>query len=169
MKEIPLTQGMVALVDDEDYEWINQYKWYVNRAGVNIYAVRYDRGRGRGEAIKMHQQIMRAKETDHRDNNGLNNQRSNLRHCNRSQNCQNRRKAGNCSSKYKGVSFRRKATMNPWVVSIRTVGRKFVYIGVFATEVEAALAYNNKAVELFGEFARINIIKEVEIGDKSQI
>ena len=102
MKEIPLTQGEVALVDDEDYEWLNQWRWYVLKARHTFYAVRFDGGRTQS----MHREIMCnpvGKEVDHSDMDGLNNQRINLRIATRSQNHKNVNPYG--VSAYLGVSL----------------------------------------------------------------
>jgi len=141
MKEIKLTQGKVALVDDEDFEYLNQYKWYASQG--------YAKRRGN---IMIHQQLG-FYEGDHLDGNGLNNQKYNLRFCTSAQNNMNRQKRNNCKSKYKGVSRQKHGIK--WIAYIN--GK---YIGSYDIEEQAALAYNHKAKELFGEFARLNDIKE---------
>jgi hypothetical protein len=152
MKEIPLTQGKVALVDDEDYEDLNRYKWCLLPAkyGHTEYAVRY-------KNISMHQQIMgfTGKDYDHRDRDGLNNQRFNIRECTNSQNQMNTGKRPECSSKYKGVHWN--AKRKRWMVSI-TKDRKNLRLGEFQNEDVAGYVYNQKAKELFGEFALLNDI-----------
>ena len=94
---------------------------------------------------------------DHIDHNKLNNQKNNLRIVTRSQNMMNRLKGKNCSSIYKGVCW--KGEINKWSVQIM-IDNKYIHIGVFKIEEEAALAYNKKAKELFGEYAYLN---EVEL------
>ena len=99
---------------------------------------------------------MNGKGIDHRDMNGLNNQRSNLRFCTLSQNAMNRRKRENTSSIYKGVYFNNQRGKK-WKAQIRINGKQ-IHLGLFDFEVDAARAYNMKAIELFCEFANLNII-----------
>lgn len=160
MKRLKLTQGKYTLVDDKDFEYLNQFKWAVKnpKTGV-LYAIRHNKIIN-GSPIKgyrlLHRMIMNAPkgtEVDHKDGNGLNNQRSNLRVCTRSQNSANRPKQKNNKSGYKGVSFC-KAYKN-WVAYIQING-KGKNLGYFKTAQEAAKRYDLKASELFGEFARLN-------------
>src|SRR4030067_2579990 len=95
MKKIPLSRGMVTLVDDLDYEWLSQWKWYAARGGATFYAGRSlpRSAEGRG-AVWMHRLILSVPpgiDVDHRNGNGLDNRRINLRSCNRSQNACNMR------------------------------------------------------------------------------
>lgn len=153
MKEIKLTRGMVALVDDEDYENVNQYHWCANKYGINYYAVRSIKIGDKWTQQLMHWIIMGEKLIDHEDNNGLNNQRSNLRKCTYSQNQMNKRPQRNGTSIYKGVHWRAERTK--WVSKIK-FNEKTIRLGCFVNEIDAARAYDSKAVELFGEFANIN-------------
>lgn len=153
MKEIKLTQGKVALVDDADFEHLNQWKWYAQKDRYTYYAVRRD-GKKR---MKMHRVVLGLKYEDkllpdHIDRNGLNNQRDNLRIATRSQNCANRASVKNAVSKYKGVSPMKKR----WQVHIVKNGVQ-KYIGLFKSEIDAANAYNKVATELHGQFAHLNI------------
>jgi len=159
-KRIPLTQGKFALVDEEDYEWLNQWKWYYN----NGYAARdqWDPITKKQIKIRMHRIIMNAKEgeeVDHINHNGIDNQKYNLRVCTVSQNMQNSKSNKNSSSQYKGVSY------NPMTqkcqVQIMYNG-KFIYLGYYKDEEEAARAYDKAAIELFGEFACLNFPLEKE-------
>jgi hypothetical protein len=95
--------------------------------------------------------------TDHRDGNKLNNCRYNLRECNTSQNAANKKKLDGATSKYKGVSWNKRA--GKWEVSIIARGAKY-YLGKYDNEIDAAKAYDKKAIELFGEFARPNFINK---------
>lgn len=161
MREIPLTQGYVAFVDDEDYERVSQFKWCAlvrSQERTAIYAARNSGASGHKTTILMHRFILGCKErVDHEDRNGLNNQRYNLRTATGSQNCGNqakKRRAGGSASPFKGVTRYRYAGKN-WQVKISENGRQ-VQVGYFKEECDAALAYNFKAVEVFGEFARFN-------------
>lgn len=161
MKEIQLSRfgknkgKFIALVDDEDFESINQYKWFVMKSRTTIYAARNVRVGGKRTNLRMHWEIMGGKGVDHKDHNGLNNQKSNLRFCTASENLMNRRKWKNTSSIYKGVCFNKLA--RKWQANIQTNG-KLIHIGLFVSEVDAARAYNEKAIEFFGEFANLNNI-----------
>ncbi|NJL75296.1 MAG: endonuclease [Saprospiraceae bacterium] len=159
MREIELTQGKVALVDDDDFEWLNQWKWHYTKRG---YATRttWD-GVYRGK-IKMHREIMKLGdfkkdpfEIDHKDRNRLNNCKSNLRICTRGQNEINKPKNKGTSSKYKGVIYDKER--NKWRTSLDFNG-KAVFMKRFSTEIEAAIAYNEQAITYFGEFANLNVI-----------
>ena len=153
MKEIQLTQGKVALVDDEEFEKLNQFKWCAKKDGNTFYAIRGIRIGSKTQTIQMHNFIMNGKGVDHIDHNGLNNQKSNLRFCTQSENMMNRSKGGNCTSIYKGVSFHKRDKI--WRAKIHING-KDIHLGNFISEIEAAKAYNNKAIELFCEFANLN-------------
>ena len=162
MKEILLSRGKVALVDDEDFEWLNQWKWSLSQLGTNrkyrsiYYAHRtqwYKNGVQRD--ISMHRLILDAPkglEVDHIDGNGLNNQRSNLRLCTRTQNARNARRRKNGSSRFKGVCKTREGR---WNARIYANGKR-ANLGVFKNEADAARAYDAAAAEAFGEFARLN-------------
>lgn len=161
MKEIHLSKfgknrgKFVALVDDEYYEELNKLTWHVHISfnGLNLYAQTNIKICGGFKIIKMHQLIMKGKGIDHRDGNGLNNQKSNLRFCTNQENMRNRNPNRNSSSKYKGVGFDKES--NNWVAFI-TVNKIMIKIGRFSIEDEAAKAYDKKAVELFGEYAKLN-------------
>ena len=159
MKTIQLTQGQVALVDDEDFDMLNQFKWCAQKDGNNFYAIRGIRVGRRTQTIHMHRLIMGSPiglEIDHKDGNGLNNQRNNLRVCTRSQNQMNKRKKEGASSIYKGVSFHKRE--DKWRAVIMINGRA-INLGDFASEIEAAKAYDAKAIALFCEFANLNNVK----------
>lgn len=160
MKEIKLSQqgkykGMyVALVDDEDYEELNKFRWSVSKWGDVFYAIRRSLSESGGPSTtQMHVQIMGCKNIDHVDGDGLNDQRYNMRKCTKQQNNMNMRSNKNTSSIYKGVSWGKRDKR--WTAQI-TINKKCIHIGSFKDEIEAAKAYDKKAVELFGEFARPN-------------
>jgi len=158
MKQIPLTQGQFALVDDEDFEELKKHKWYAYKSKYTFYAGRKLRlGVNKRQIIVMHRQILGLEDPkmqgDHIDWNGLNNQRHNLRIATNSQNVRNVRPNKNTSSKYKGVNWEKRD--NVWRAQIQCDKRK-IYIGSYKDEIEAAKAYDKKAKELFGEFAYLN-------------
>lgn len=155
MKEIDLTRGQVALVDDEDFEYLNQFKWCVQKGKNTLYAVRNNYNNGKSATQYMHGAILNGKGIDHIDHNGLNNQRSNLRLCSQSENSMNTQKYANKSSSFKGVSFHKLS--GKWRAYIMINGKE-THLGYFTSEIEAAKAYNTKAIALFCEFANLNKI-----------
>jgi len=156
MKEIQLTRGYVALVDDEDYERVNAFKWCVRIKSNTQYAIRgVSIGGRKTKTITMHQFINNAPigfVTDHKDRNGLNNQKHNFRTCTQSQNSMNR-KTNYGSSKYKGVNLNKQ--MNKWMSYIR-VNKILIYLGCFEDEIIAAKTYDLAAIKYFGEYAYLN-------------
>lgn len=143
-KQIPLTKGKVAIIDDCDFELVSQYRWLVRGKYASI------TNPVEGKFLYMHRLITGAKpgqSVDHIDGNHLNNTRANLRICSHSENIRNSKKQKKNTSGYKGVS----PHCGKWLVHIQNV-----HVGVFENLIEAARAYDEKAVELFGEFARLN-------------
>jgi hypothetical protein len=151
--EIPLTQNMSALIDDEDYELINQYTWYACKYAKTFYAKRNIRiGYCHYTTQYMHTLIMQAKRIDHINLNGLDNRRQNLRVTTVSANIQNSASRGG-TSKYKGVHF---ATgEQKWKAEIM-INRKGKFLGYFDNEMEAALAYDVAARFYYGNQAYLN-------------
>ena len=160
-REIPLTQGKVAIVDDADYEWLNQWRWRAHKRGHTFYATRWSpRDGNRRRMIHMHRLLLVLPpdmEADHINGSGLDNRRINLRVCTHTQNQMNRQKYGSATSSYKGVSWCKQT--NQWRGDICRNG-KHINLGRFADEQDAARAYNAAAREHFGEFAKLNIIEE---------
>jgi hypothetical protein len=155
MKKIPLSQGKFALVDDADFEALNQYKWCTNKIKNTFYALRNTRQAGVKKTIMMHREIMqtpKGMDTDHRDGDGLNNQRSNLRICTHSENLRNVKKDKDNTSGFKGVSWHSGA--KKWKASIMTDGKE-TYLGIFTLKVDAYKAYCEACVKYHGEFARL--------------
>lgn len=152
-----LSQGQFAIVDAEDYEKLKQYKWHaVYKDGW--YARRITSWAEGHKTIWMHREIMKPPDDmqiDHRNHNGFDNRRCNLRTCTQSDNQHNQRPRKNTSSKYKGVSWRKNCSK--WHACIRHDG-KLINLGDFEIEEEAAKTYNKKAIELFGEYACLNQI-----------
>lgn len=156
MKEIQLTKGLFAIVDDADYDWLNQWRWYAHKGTRTFYANRRKNTRIFTKPTQMHREIMNAPddmEVDHIDGNGLNNTRANLRICTHKQNKQNVPKYANNTSGYKGVSIDRKN--NKWTARIKA-NNKYYFLGYFQTPEEAAHAYDEAAKKYFGEFAYTN-------------
>uniref|UniRef100_A0A6H1ZQL7 Putative homing endonuclease n=1 Tax=viral metagenome TaxID=1070528 RepID=A0A6H1ZQL7_9ZZZZ len=157
MKEIRLTQNKVALVDDEDFEYLNQFKWYAHKYPNTYYAVRHIRlANGKQATIPMHRVILnvpKGMETDHKNQNGWDNRRMNLRICTRQENMMNRNSYKNSSSRFKGVVWHKRN--KKWQAQIRYNGRT-IYLGRSFSEREASFMYDKKAIELFGKFAKLN-------------
>lgn len=168
-KEIFLTQGRVAIVDDEDYKQVSQYKWCTSKQpNGRFYAIRnisYKETNGKHKMESMHEFILGKPlpgfEIDHKNRNGLDNKRSNLRICTRSFNNANslKRKQENRGSKYKGVKLMKDERRKKWFARLQING-KVINLGYFYKEMEAAQAYNEAAKMYFGKFARVNEIKE---------
>ena len=155
MKEIRLTQGKIALVDDDIYEKLNSYKWCTHKCGTKIYAARKVRINGKCISFRMHRFIMnpsKGMQVDHLDENGLNNQRSNLRICTASQNRMNRGKQIDNTSGYKGVSWSK--GKNIWQ-SLIGVERKQIHLGFYNNKEKAYRVYCEAAKKYHGEFAYI--------------
>lgn len=161
--KIPLTgkygTGKEATVDLEDYDRVNTHRWWLSNMGGIYYVATWVQGKN----VYLHNFILGVKWVDHRNNNTLDNTRENLRPCSKTENGANKDKcvtyAGHTtSSQYKGVYWS-KANQN-WYAQIGIKG-KSTHLGTYKTEVEAARAYNLAAVKLFGEFARLNVIREV--------
>lgn len=151
MKEIPLTQNKATLVDDEDYEWLNQWDWYAQLNHGNWYV-----GRSLNPGtLFMHRVLLgipRGYECDHIDGDGLNNQRFNLRICTTRQNSYNQISLRG-ASRFKGVSLHKR--MGKWRAYITFNGKR-IHLGLFNSEIVAALSYDKAALNYFGEYARLN-------------
>lgn len=150
--------GKFALVDAEDFEMLNKFRWHLLKVGYPAY-----REKGRRidykEYVLMHRLIMNTPEkmlTDHINMNKLDNRRANLRVCTKAENMRNKLKTKSNISGYKGVSWVKER--KKWTAHIMKDYKGF-NLGYFEDKIEAVKAYNNKAKELFGDFAKLNIIK----------
>jgi hypothetical protein len=153
MKEIKLTRGLFAQVNDEDFDYLNQWKWMAHKDRKNYYAVRVEY-KPRKKTIFMHRLILNTPDkmlTDHIDHNGLNNRRLNLRNCTQSQNSMNQKP--HSITKYLGVYYNKKR--NNYQASIR-VNRKNISLGFYKTAKEAAMIRDIASLKYFGEFAYLN-------------
>jgi len=162
MKTITLSRGKVAVVDDEDYDYLMQWKWCASfdfrGGGKIVIAVRHPKaseGFNNLETIYMHRQILSARKgtvVDHINHDTLDNRRSNLRECSDGENKCNRLRQKNISG-FKGVSPGDKA--GTWYVRIAKNKKQFC-LGTFTNIVDAARKYDEAAKELHGEFALLN-------------
>lgn len=159
MKKIQLTQGKAAIVDDEDYDRLAIHSWCISKCSNTNYALRGHKVKGKCHSVLMHREIMNATdgvEVDHINGNGIDNRKCNLRFVTSSQNKFNQKKQQRkTSSKYKGVYYHKRD--KAWIARIQLYGCP-QYLGNYATEKEAALAYNKAAVNYYGEYARLNKI-----------
>ena len=160
MKQIQLTQNMVALVDDEDYALLNKYKWHVSKYSNIFYAARTIKNPdGKQTTILMHREILGLKkgdkkEADHINHSGLDNRRCNLRICSHSENLCNKTPKKDGSSPYNGVSWN--THRKKWQANIRIDG-KLKFLGRFSKPEQAALTYDLAAITSFGQFANTNL------------
>lgn len=154
MAEIKLSQNKIAIIDDEDYVRVSSLKWFAHKRTNKFYAET-----ARNEKhMHLHRFILgindRSIIIDHIDGDSLNNKKSNLRICTVSQNSFNKKPYSNSPIKgIKGVSFIKR--INKWRAQIQA-NKKKIYIGVYNTHIDAAIAYNERAKELFGEYAYLN-------------
>lgn len=157
MKQIVLGKGEITLVDDCDFDRLNQYRWNKSQYG---YAYRLgNRGKGEKWKVLMHREIMNPSDVqiiDHKNGDRLDNRRNNLRIVTISQNVTNCSGRGG-SSGYKGVFLNKSSKTPSWRALIKAAGKP-IHLGCFKTKEEAAMAYNKAALKYHGEFARLNIV-----------
>ena len=158
-KQIPLTKGFIAVVDDCDYERASQYHWLAMVRDNTVYASRHFCTNGKYKRVYLHRFVLGVTnpkiKIDHRDRNGLNCQRYNLRAATKSQNGANAKVFKNNTSGYKGVQWHPRS--NKWMARI-CVNYKNIYLGLHVKPMDAAKAYNDAAKIFFGEFANGNAI-----------
>lgn len=151
MREIPLSQGKIALVDDGDYEALSQHKWTADFTGKVWYAIRSVKKNGKWTHVRMHQVILpNCERVDHKNGDGLDNQRSNLRPATHRQNLINSRKR-NVTSGFRGVD---KPTIR-WRARIVVNGVRH-HLGMFDSKEAAGRAFDEANLKFNGEFARLN-------------
>ena len=157
MRGVKISKGKVALVDNEDFTLVSQFKWSAVKKGRSWYAMRwYQKSDGGYTTQEMHRLLLCPQKgliVDHINGDGLDNRRKNLRTVSWVQNLWNRKKADNKSSRYLGVTRLKKR--NRWVAVIRHDGR-YEHIGLFKNEKDAARAWNEKAKLYRGDFAKLN-------------
>jgi len=162
MKQIPLTQGQFAIVDDEDYDFLMQWKWVAQKSKKTFYAFK-SVAAPKKSRILMHRLLIKVSDpkiyVDHRDGNGLNNQKSNLRPCTPTQNQHNQQLSKNNKTGFKGVYF---SSANNKFVSTIMVNKKALFLGLFTNPIDAALAYDIAAIELHKDFSRLNFPEQKE-------
>lgn len=155
---IPLTGGKCALVDACDYESAARFNWCAAKSSTTFYAMRRMIVDGILTSMYLHRFILEIydeREVDHKNGNGLDCRRENLRACNSQLNNMNRSKSAGFTSSFKGVSWDK--SRNLWRATIK-INRRIKYLGRFHSELEAAAAYNKTAYIIFGEFAKLNIL-----------
>ena len=148
MKQIALGKDKFALVDDEDFYFLNQFKWHENKGYART-------------VIYMHNLILKPKDkmlVDHKNRNRLDNERENLRYATHSQSQANRTLQSNNRSGFRGVYWNKGA--KKWKVDIKTNGIK-KFVGTFTSKIEAAKAYNKACLEIYGQYASLNPVEEI--------
>ncbi len=163
MKYINLSQNKMTIVDDEDFEFLNEWKWHLSSTPRHRYAVRNALVNGKKTIVRMHRILMGASaewQVDHKNGNSLDNRRTNLRLCTHSENQRNQKAQCGTSSRFKGVTWDK--SRNKWSAKIK-VDKKQINLGRFSNEIEAAAAYDLAAIKYHKEFARLNTQGDVHV------
>lgn len=153
MRHVPLTQGLFAIVDDEDYDRVMQHKWHAVKCRYKVYAARRPTINGRRQHVPMQRFILGEPHgalIDHINGDGLDNRKGNLRSVTVSANTHNRPAPRDNTSGVKGVKWHKGA--QKWMAEIRVHGR-YVYLGVHERLEDAATARREAERELIGEYA----------------
>lgn len=156
MREIGMKCGKFAIVDDSDYEAVAALRW----GFTDGYAVHYVKKNGKVRPMLMHRFLLNppaGMQVDHINGNRLDNRRENLRLATTKQNCMNKAKRSDSRNRYRGCVYHPTYKSRPWQAKMRIEG-KSTSLGYYATEEEAALAFNNAAKKHHGEFAKLNEI-----------
>ena len=159
MKTIPLGRGRVAIVDDEDFDYLSQYKWFL-QSSKGRYVQRHNNEKKRGK-IYMHREILPCPSgmmIDHINGNGLDNRKCNLRVATQSQNNSNQPKQKRNICRFKGICVDKKN--GGWRAQI-SINGETKNLGHFLDDESAARAYNDAARKQFGEYARLNEFPDV--------
>jgi len=144
-----------SLVDDEDFERVNKYKWFISKSGYIRRNITVNR-KASGQYI--HRFIMIppvGKHIDHINHDRLDNRKDNLRLVTNAQNSKNRKISGRNTSGYKGVYYHNRPLRKRWHAQIYADGKN-MFLGYFVTKEEAAFAYNEAAIKYHGEFSNLN-------------
>lgn len=166
---INLGNGHNAIVDLEDLPRLSEKRWRAKKRHNTYYAIYGLKGKQRGQIRYMHHMVIgkapEGMEVDHINGNGLDNRKINLRFCTHKENIRAGRKANpKATSRYKGVTW--DVNRKKWHVSIKGLDGRRIFLGRFDSELDAANAYDKKAVELFGDFAYLNFPKPPEDADR---